>query len=56
MIEWILARLKEPTTYAGIFAILTAAGVSLAPEMKEAIVTAGGGLVGLVLVVMKQKA
>lgn len=55
MAKWILDRLKEPSTYAGIFAVLTAAGVAVAPDLQEAIITAGGAAVGLVLVIMKQK-
>lgn len=53
--EWILNRLKEPTTYAGIFAGLTAFGVQLAPELADAIMSAGIGVVGLVLVILKEQ-
>lgn len=53
--EWIIDRLKEPTTYAGIFAGLAALGVQVAPEMADAIISAGIGVVGLVLVILKEK-
>lgn len=52
--DWILDRLKEPTTYAGIFAGLTAVGVQIAPELADAIMSAGIGVVGLVLVILKE--
>lgn len=53
--NWILERLKEPTTYAGIFAGLTAVGVQIVPELADAIMSAGIGVVGLVLVILKEK-
>ena len=53
--EWIIDRLKEPTTYAGVFAGLTALGVQVAPELADAIMSAGIGVVGLVLVILKEK-
>ena len=53
--EWILDRLKEPTTYAGIFAGLAALGVQVAPELADAIISVGIGAVGIVLVILKEK-
>lgn len=55
MLEWLLARMVEPTTWAGLTAILTAAGVALAPELKEAIITTGIAIGGLIGVIMKEK-
>lgn len=55
MLEWLYARLKEPTTYAGLVTILTAAGVTLAPELKEAIITAGVSIGGLIAIIMQEK-
>ena len=47
MKKYILNRLSEPSTWRGIVLILTALGTTLSPEQREAITTAGLGLVGL---------
>lgn len=52
--DWIKARLKEPTTWAGMVSLLTLAGVTLSPEQTNAIVTAGVALGGLILTFMKE--
>lgn len=48
MIKKILEYFLWPSTYKGIFGVLTAIGVSLAPEYQEAIIAAGIGLIGLI--------
>jgi hypothetical protein len=48
MIDYIQDRLNEPSTWRGIVALLTAAGVSLSPEQTAAIVSAGLAIIGLV--------
>lgn len=55
ILKWIAARLKERTTWLGIAGLLSTAGVAIAPELQEAIVSAGVALAGLVLVVTKDK-
>jgi hypothetical protein len=50
IVKTILEYFLHPSTYKGIFGILTAAGVMLAPELQEAIIAAGLGLIGLVQV------
>ena len=55
MINWIIARLKEPTTWIGLISFATAAGVSLAPELQESIITAGVAIGGTMAVVMREK-
>lgn len=47
MKDYILNRLKEPSTWRGIILILTVFGAKLEPEQQEAIVLAGLGIVGL---------
>jgi hypothetical protein len=50
---WLLARLKEPSTWRGFVWILTVCGVLLTPEQAEAIMLAGmavAGLLGVFLV------
>jgi hypothetical protein len=52
MLQYLLARAKEPSSYAGLATILGMIGVSLAPAEWQAIVgvlTAGAGLLGVVL-------
>ena len=53
--SWLLDRLKEPTTYLGITAMLSAAGYALDPELIKQISAAGVGVSGLILFVLKEK-
>lgn len=48
MRQYILDRAKEPSTWRGAILFLTAIGVPIAPQLAEAIVTAGLGIAGLV--------
>lgn len=52
--NWLASRLKEKTTWAGIVTVLTALGASLSPDQKEAIITAGAALVGVILAFTKE--
>jgi hypothetical protein len=47
MKAYILARLGEASTYRGIFALCTALGVFIAPELQNAIITIGLTAIGL---------
>ena len=49
MFNFILARLKERSTWVGIVTIITAAGVTISPEQIEAIAGAGTAIVGAIL-------
>lgn len=51
--RWLMARLKERSTWAGLIAFVSAAGVSLAPDQKEAIITAGVALASVVMTFTK---
>jgi len=48
MIKYLLARLKEPSTWRGLILVATACGIGLAPAQMEAITFVGllvtGGL------------
>lgn len=55
MKSYILARAKEPSTWRGLILLLTAIGVPVAPQMADAVVTAGLGIAGLVGVVAPDK-
>lgn len=48
MKSYFLSRAKEPSTWRGAILFLTAIGVPIAPQLAEAIVSAGLGLAGLV--------
>ena len=54
-LSWLLARLKEPTTYLGLTAMLSAAGYALDPELVQQITAAGVGVSGLILFVLREK-
>ena len=45
--NWLLARLREPSTWRGLVWLATVAGLSLRPDQAEAIVAAGMALAGL---------
>ena len=55
MNDWILERLKEPSTWRGIILFATACGVPVAPALGDQIITVGIGLAGLVGIVTKDK-
>ena len=48
MRQYILDRVREPSTWRGAILFLTAIGVPIAPQLAGAIVTAGLGIAGLV--------
>ena len=48
MIDWLMDRLKERSTWLGIVSFLTAAGVTLEPGQAEAFVAAGLAIAGVV--------
>jgi len=53
--DFILNRLKEGYTWPGIIGVVTAFGVAISPEMKEAIIGAGVSLASLVAIFTKEK-
>lgn len=48
MKSYIIARLKEASTWRGIVALVTAIGVTLTPDQSAAIVAAGLAVMGAV--------
>lgn len=48
MKDFILARGKEASTWRGIVALLTAAGVVLSPEQADAVVALGLAVIGAI--------
>lgn len=53
--NWILQRLREPSTWRGLVWLATVAGLALSPQQAEAIVTAGMALAGLLGVFLPEK-
>lgn len=48
MLQYLLGRLSEASTWRGIVALLTAAGISLSPEQAAAIVAVGLAVIGTI--------
>lgn len=46
--NYMLERLREPSTWRGIVMLVTALGVSLTPDQQSAIMQAGLAIVGLI--------
>jgi len=55
MVAYIIARLKEASTWRGIIGLLTAAGVTISPEMLDKIVAAGLAAMGVIGAFFKDK-
>lgn len=55
MKDYLLERLKEPSTWRGIVLIATAAGATITPALADAIVAAGIGFAGLIAVATPDK-
>jgi len=54
IVNFVLTRLKEPSTYAGLSVIALALGVS--GELYNAISTAVAGVAGLLAVILAERA
>jgi len=54
--DYVIDRLAENSTWRGIILVVTATGAHLSPELSNAIVAAGLGLVGLINVLRKERA
>jgi hypothetical protein len=46
MKDYLIARAKEPSSWRGLFLLLTAIGIPVAPEMADAIIIVGLGIAG----------
>lgn len=53
MVAYIIDRLKEASTWRGIIAFLTAAGISISPELGEKIIAVGLAIIGVIGMVFK---
>jgi hypothetical protein len=55
MLDIIIEKLQEPSTWRGVIALITAAGVTISPELAAQIIAGGMGLMGIINVVRKEK-
>ena len=55
MKDYLLERLREPSTWRGIIMLLTAIGVPVAPAMADAIISVGLAVAGLIGVATPDK-
>lgn len=55
IVNYFLARLKEPSTWRGIVLLISALGVAMKPELAEAIIALGLALAGGVAAVSPDK-
>ena len=54
--NWILDRLSENSTWRGLITLATATGVfTISPNLAEAIIAAGLGIVGLVNIIRSER-
>lgn len=54
-LDWILSRLSQDSTWRGIISILTASGITLAPDYQNAIIAFGLAAIGLINVIRDQR-
>jgi hypothetical protein len=55
MLQFILERGKEASTWRGLVALVTAVGVTISPELAEAVVALGLAVIGVLGVVTADK-
>ncbi len=53
LLKFIAARIRERSTWLGLVSLAAALGLALSPEQKEAIVSAGMALAGLIAALTK---
>ncbi len=56
MLRFIVDRAKEPSSYAGLATMLTAAGIGYSPELFNAAVAVAVALAGLAAVLLPETA
>lgn len=55
IVNILLEKLSENSTWRGLILVATALGLKLDPELQNAILAAGLGLIGLINVIRKGK-
>ena len=54
-LQYIVERMKEPSTWRGLIAIACLAGYQVSPEQAELIIEVGVGLYGAINIFRKEK-
>jgi hypothetical protein len=54
IVDFILARFKEPSTWRGVTAFAGVVGISLSPEYWDAIASAAIGIIALIEVIRRE--
>ena len=55
IIEWVVARAREPSTYAGLAGVLAAFHIADASSWAHVLTTFGVGAAGVIAMFMKEK-
>lgn len=55
MVDFLKERFGEASTWRGLVALVTAAGVAISPEQEAAIISAGLAFIGLIGVFTRDK-
>lgn len=55
ILDVVLNYLTQESTYVGLTAILTAIGITLKPELAQAIITCALGVFGLIKVIVNDR-
>lgn len=53
--KYLFDRLSETSTWRGLAALAVAFGIKLHPELQDAIVAAGLGIIGLINILRKER-
>ena len=54
--NWLLSRLKEPSSWRGLVVIAGIVGYKLDPNLQDSIITAGVAIFALIEVIRKEQA
>lgn len=54
-LQWVLSRLKEPSSWAAVSALLALSGVHVSDEVWQYVTTLGSGLAGLAGVLLNER-
>ena len=54
VMNWVIGRLREPSTYRGLVWLLTALGITIEPELWEKITAVGMAVAGLLGVILQE--
>lgn len=54
MFDWIINRLKEPSTWAGLAGLLGSAGITFSADLNAAFTTAGVAVASLIAIILHE--